>query len=56
MTATVPGSESLPVSPRLPLVLESAQLFSQGNEVRIRHGGDEYRLRITSNNKLILTK
>lgn len=36
--------------------LESTHLFSLGREVRIRHGGEEYRLRLTSNNKLILTK
>jgi len=36
--------------------LESTRLFSVGREVRIRHGGEEYRLRLTSNNKLILTK
>ncbi len=36
--------------------LESARLFSVGREVRIRHCGEEYRLRLTSNNKLILTK
>ncbi len=36
--------------------LESARLFAVGREVRIRHAGEEYRLRLTSNNKLILTK
>mgnify|MGYP001765197515 CR=1 FL=1 len=39
-----------------PLTLDSASLFQRGNEVRIRHAGEEYRLRLTSNNKLILTK
>lgn len=38
--------------PRLP----SAQLFGQGTEVHIEHGGAVYRLRITSLGKLILTK
>jgi len=37
-------------------VIESARLFVTGREVRIRHAGEEYRLRLTSNNKLILTK
>lgn len=41
--------------PELP-TLESARLFAVGREVRIRHCGEEYRLRLTSNNKLILTK
>ncbi len=37
-------------------VIDSARLFATGREVRIRHAGEEYRLRLTSNNKLILTK
>lgn len=41
--------------PSLP-TLESTNLFAVGREVRIRHAGEEYRLRLTSNNKLILTK
>ncbi len=41
---------------RQPLTLDSADLFVKGKEVRIRHAGEEYRLRLTSNNKLILTK
>lgn len=41
--------------PQLP-TLESTNLFVEGREVRIRHEGEEYRLRLTSNNKLILTK
>lgn len=41
---------------RQPLVLDSADLFLRGKEVRIRHAGEEYRLRLTSNNRLILTK
>lgn len=36
--------------------LESARLFVTGREVRIHHCGQEYRLRLTGNNKLILTK
>lgn len=42
-------------APSLP-TLESTNLFAVGREVRIRHAGEEYRLRLTSNNKLILTK
>jgi hemin uptake protein HemP len=43
---------ALPVS-----ILDSAELFGQGaSEVRIVHRGQEYRLRITRQGKLILTK
>lgn len=34
----------------------SRDLFNGHTEVLIEHNGDEYRLRITSNGKLILTK
>jgi len=38
-------------------ILDSAKLFEQGaSEVRIVHRGQEYRLRITRQGKLILTK
>ena len=36
--------------------IDSNNLFAVSLEVRINHEGEEYRLRITSNNKLILTK
>lgn len=36
--------------------ISSKQLFADRNEIVIDHRGDEYRLRITSNGKLILTK
>ncbi|MCQ8130927.1 hemin uptake protein HemP [Methylomonas rivi] len=36
--------------------ISSKQLFADRNEIVIEHQGDEYRLRITSNGKLILTK
>jgi len=35
---------------------DSRQLFLSQNEIIIDHQGEEYRLRITSNGKLILTK
>lgn len=34
----------------------SEDLFGTSNELAILHDGEEYRLRITRNNKLILTK
>jgi len=40
----------------LPLRMKSAELFGAAREVIIEHEGSEYRLRVTSNDKLILTK
>jgi len=37
-------------------VLDSAQLFADRREVRIRHQGEFYRLLLTRNGKLILNK
>lgn len=36
--------------------LQSQQLFSHTREIKIEHAGEVYRLSLTSNNKLILTK
>ncbi len=36
--------------------IDSKELFSVTREVTIAHGGEIYRLRLTSQNKLILTK
>lgn len=36
--------------------LNSANLFKGERELIIEHAGDEYRLRLTSQGKLILTK
>jgi hemin uptake protein HemP len=36
--------------------MSAAELFSGAKEIAIEHEGEEYRLRITSNGKLILTK
>mgnify|MGYP003620006537 FL=1 len=36
--------------------LRSADLLSGGREAIIEHGKEQYRLRLTSNGKLILTK
>jgi len=44
--------ESVPERRRV----SSSELFGAQNEILIEHNNDEYRLRITSNNKLILTK
>lgn len=37
-------------------MIDSRALFSDGREVIIVHGAENYRLRLTSQNKLILTK
>ncbi|HVZ28471.1 MAG TPA: hemin uptake protein HemP [Rhizomicrobium sp.] len=39
-----------------PARIEAAQLFGGHREVILEHDGQEYRLRLTSNGKLILTK
>jgi len=36
--------------------IDSRQLFADGREITIQHGQDSYRLRLTAQNKLILTK
>jgi hemin uptake protein HemP len=50
-SAKVPGSEPAPST------ISSETLFAPGQrEVVIEHGGERYRLRVTRNGKLILTK
>ena len=39
-----------------PATLDTAALFGGRNEVRLLHRGQEYRLRVTKQGKLILTK
>lgn len=52
-----PGARGLPAAPSAgPPRVESRQLFAGGAEVLIAHGGEQYRLRITRQGKLILTK
>lgn len=54
------GQDSRPrdsVCPRhIPLVIDVQQLLRGHPEVRLMHNGVEYRLRITKQGKLILTK
>lgn len=40
----------------LPPAVSAELLFCGAKEIVIRHQGDDYRLRITRNDKLILTK
>lgn len=39
-----------------PRAIESRELLAGHREVHIRHGEDVYKLKLTSNNKLILMK
>ncbi|MCK9395056.1 MAG: hemin uptake protein HemP [Methylobacter sp.] len=43
-------------TPALRQRLHSTELFGAGREVVIEHAGEEYRLRLTRQGKLILTK
>lgn len=57
-----PDAASAPVSahsafrPPVRETIESHALLRGGRELTIRHGEHEYRLRLTQNDKLILTK
>jgi hemin uptake protein HemP len=44
------------ITPALRQRLQSAELFGTAREVVIEHAGEEYRLRLTRQGKLILTK
>ena len=47
------GTRSIPLAGNR---LESRDLFIATREITIHHGGEVYRLRLTGQNKLILTK
>ena len=51
-----PTMPTVPAPSGEPPLLSSRQLFREHNVVRIEHGGQCYLLRVTSENKLILTK
>jgi hemin uptake protein HemP len=54
VSASEPARNVEPAS-RMPTV-RSEQLFGAAREIIIKHGDEEYRLRITRADKLILTK
>ena len=58
LRATEIQSPAALVPPRGPAIpcLSSRELFGPEREILIQHGNAYYRLRITHNNKLILTK
>ena len=47
------GDRSIPIRGSR---IDSRELFASGREITIAHGEETYRLRLTSQNKLILTK
>jgi len=47
---------SAPMSAPRPPIVRTEDLFGTRREVIIKHGEEEYRLRITRSDKLILTK
>lgn len=49
LNRVIPQTQTLPT-------LQSNHLFAMTKEIRIQHEGEEYRLRLTRNNRLILTK
>ena len=56
-TASHVSGKTSPESPVVDFpVAESTALLNGHRELRIRHGSDTYRLRLTASGKLILTK
>lgn len=49
-------TEPKPAKARAMPMINSDELFKGAREVKLFHGCEEYRLRITKNQKLILTK
>jgi len=52
----IPKSKARGIENASPLRIDSTALFTSGREVIVVHKDAEYRLRLTSNDKLILTK
>ncbi|MFC7399263.1 hemin uptake protein HemP [Chelatococcus sp. GCM10030263] len=55
-SATAPAAASAQPPAGDPPLLDARQLFGGRRELVILHNGAQYRLRITANDKLILTK
>ena len=53
---SVPASEERRIHDAGRPTVQNTDLFQGGKEIVIRHGTEEYRLRITRAGKLILTK
>jgi hemin uptake protein HemP len=54
--APKPTPEPIPAGPEARLIYRSSDLMAGRREIFIEHGRDLYRLRITSQGRLILTK
>jgi hemin uptake protein HemP len=52
----IPANEKIESRPAQRRVLRSEELFGASREITIRHNGQEYRLQVTRNGKLILIK
>jgi hemin uptake protein HemP len=50
------AKERTPIRPADRRVLRSEELLGNAREIGIRHNGQEYRLQVTRNGKLILIK
>ena len=55
-TPNSPPLAGAPAQPTLPSRLNSSQLFRDAKTIEIDHGEQRYTLRVTKDNKLILTK
>ena len=53
---TASGESHRTEPPARPPIVRTEQLFGSRREIIIKHGQEEYRLRITRADKLILTK
>lgn len=51
-----PATAAEPPQPQGGLILHARELFRQGPVVQIRHHGQTYQLRLTRQDRLILTK
>ena len=51
-----PASGPLAIAPMRPARISTELLMGGRREIVLQHGPDEYRLRVTSSGKLILTK
>lgn len=51
-----PSAAAASGEPQRPVRVVVAELLAGGREAILVHGGQDYRLRITANGKLILTK
>ncbi len=55
--SSTPDAEAQPTrAPTVPAPIDTRDLFGEARELMINHDGALYRLRITRNHKLILTK